>query len=297
VISKDPSNPVTDIPTSLPNLPPAQTTAQNFNQRLLDLLKAFLVWIISIACLLVIPLVLVIPYVIYLSVSEMNTTPDSMLKDKTFIFLSILGVIPAHVLTLFGAWALQTNFGKTPFLKSLGFSWPSSLPPWLWTLFCALAAFVMLGMGALVTSLIGGGKTDLDLLIESSYQARLVTAVLAVFTAPLVEEVIYRGLLYPAIQRILGMGVAVAIVTLMFSAVHFYQYRNNIGVIVVITVLSLTLTLVRAFTDRLLPSVVIHMVFNGVQAVILVLEPYFKTPEAIPPPAIPALIQLIPFWF
>ncbi len=293
MISKDPSNPVTGIPASFSNLPPTEIPTQSASQPLRDLLKAFLAWAISVVCLLLIPLVVVMPYLIYLTVSEMNTTADTLLKNKTFIFLSILGVIPAHLLTLLGAWALQTNLGKVPFLKSLGFSWPPSIRPWLGTAYCAAAALLLLGLGAFVTYFVGGGKTDLDLLVESSYQARLATVALAVFTAPFVEEVIYRGMLYPTIQRILGMGWAISIVTIMFAGVHVYQYRTNVGVIIVITVLSLALTLVRAFSDRLLPSVVIHLIFNGVQAVFLVLEPFFEKPEAIPPPAIPALIQLI----
>ena len=44
-----------------------------------------------------------------------------------------------------------------------------------------------------VTTIWGGSKTDLDLLIESSMYTRVATALVAVATAPLVEEVIYRA--------------------------------------------------------------------------------------------------------
>jgi membrane protease YdiL (CAAX protease family) len=124
------------------------------------------------------------------------------------------------------------------------------------------------------------------MLIESSFAARVVTAFLAVATAPLVEELIYRGMLYPAIARVLGSGVAIALVSLLFAAVHFLQYQNNLGVIGVITLVSVTLTTVRAYTRRLLPCFVIHLVFNGIQAVIFLLYPFLtKAPEPTPQPA------------
>jgi membrane protease YdiL (CAAX protease family) len=150
-------------------------------------------------------------------------------------------------------------------------------------------AALLLGVGVLVTNVLGGGKTDLDRLIESSYQARLATVFLAVVTAPLVEEVIYRGMLYPAIQRVVGMGWAIAIVSILFAGVHVYQYKNNIGVIVVITILSVTLTAIRAFTQKLLPSFVVHLIFNGLQSLYLILEPFIAKPDKVQPA--PALIQ------
>ena len=50
----------------------------------------------------------------------------------------------------------------------------------------------------------GGSKTELDLLIESSMYTRVATALVAVATAPLVEEVIYRGVIYPAVEKVTG---------------------------------------------------------------------------------------------
>ena len=196
-VANDPAIVGENFQTQQPVQDPNQTS-----QAWWTLFKAFLAWVLSVACLLIVPLVLVIPYLVYLSMSGSETSADILMKDKTFIFLSILGVIPAHVLTLFAAWALQTSWGKLPFFQSLRMSWPSSISPWLGVVLCGVGAVVLLAVGGLVTSILGGGKTDLDMLIESSFQARLATVALAVFTAPLVEEIIYRGMLYPAIQRV-----------------------------------------------------------------------------------------------
>ena len=253
-----------------------------------ELGKAIVAWVASVTLLLLIPLIIILPYFLYLIKNVGPPTAESLTQDKTFILLSIVGVIPAHALTLLVAWALVTRWGRKPFLQSLRFSWPPGVSPWQGLAICTVIAMVLLGIGVLITNFLGGGKTDLDRLIESSFKARLATAFLAVATAPLVEEIIYRGMLYPALQRVIGTAGAVAIVSTMFAGVHVLQYKNNIGVIAVITVLSISLTIVRALSDRLLPSVVIHLVFNGLQSLYLILQPFIEKPEKVEPA--PALI-------
>ena len=260
-------------------------------------LKAFLIWVASVASLLFIPLILVIPYIIYrMTAGPGQVVVTELENDKTFLFLSVLGVIPAHVVTFLICYAIITGWRKYPIGKTLGLSWPSSWGPIKGMVISVLIAAALFGGGALITWLFPGDKTQLDLLIESSNGARVVTAFLAIVTAPLVEEIVYRGILYPAISGVLGSAVAIGLVSLFFAAVHFLQYKNNLAVIGVITLVSITLTVVRAYTRRLLPCLVIHLVFNGIQAVIILLYPFLPKPEAAPQPTpgevLPFVIQL-----
>ena len=260
-------------------------------------LKALLIWVASVASLLFIPLILVIPYLIYRMTAAPGQVVVSQLEnDKTFLFLSVLGVIPAHVVTFLICYVIVTGWRNYPIGKTLGLSWPSSWGPIKGALICALIAAALFGGGALITWFFPGDKTQLDLLIESSNGARVATAFLAIVTAPLVEEIVYRGILYPAISGVLGSAVAIGLVSLFFAAVHFLQYKNNLAVIGVITLVSITLTAVRAYTRRLLPCLVIHLVFNGIQAIIILLYPFLPKPEAAPQPTpgelLPFVIQL-----
>ena len=134
-----------------------------------------------------------------------------------------------------------------------------------------------------------GEKTALDQLIESSFQARLATAFLAVATGPLVEELVYRGVLYPAFERVLGVGGAIALVSILFAGVHVAQYINNIAVIAVISLLSVVLTTTRAKTGSVLPGFLIHLVFNGVQSILIVLQPFLEKADQATPKAAPAV--------
>jgi membrane protease YdiL (CAAX protease family) len=292
---------ITNEPSPLPNDPVVTPEAQSEisapqptlrpgRDRWTDLIKAFGAWIGSIGFLLFVPLAFILPYFIYLAVSKRMPSGEAIAQDKTFLLLSIVAVIPAHLLTLLLAWVLVTNWRRRPFAQTLGLSWPPGISTWKAVSICFLVGILLLGVGVLITNLFGGGKTDLDRLIESSYQARIATAIVAILTAPIVEEIIYRGMLYSALEKVTGVAWAIAIVSILFAGVHVLQYKNNIGVILAITILSLTLTVVRAYTGKLLPPVLIHLVFNGLQSLYLILEPYISKPQNVQPA--PALIEL-----
>jgi membrane protease YdiL (CAAX protease family) len=245
-------------------------------------------WIVSIILLGIVPILTSVPYLVYRASKGATLAGETLVTDKNFLFFSVLGVIPAHLLTLGLAWLVVTRAGKYPFWKTLG--WEAGNFK-LWK--SIVIAVALLGLGLLITYFIGGKKTQLEELINSSYRTRVTTAFLAATTAPLVEEIIYRGILYSALQRVMGMVASVLIVSLLFAGIHVYQYSSNIGVILVITLLSFTLTIVRAYSGRLLPSYLIHLVFNGIQSVLLVVSPFFEKTQPVVPQPVPGLITTL----
>lgn len=283
MITKDPSQDVTPLshePAEVPEqavrdaLQPPPPAKEEWFLPWLEVIKAVMVWVLSVAMLLFTPVILAIPYFIYVWVQQGPPQPEALTSDKTLILLSLIGTIFAHLLTIGILWLFVTEGGKRPFAEALGFRWPRRIAPGAGIALCSVLALVLLGIGWGVTSIWGGQKTQLDLIVESSMAARFVTALAAVATAPLVEELIYRGVLYSAFERAMGVVVAVILVSLLFAGVHVFQYSNNIGVITVITLLSFTLTTVRAYTGSVIPPFIIHLVFNGIQSLILVLAPF-----------------------
>ena len=215
-----------------------------------NLLKAFLVWIASIILLVVVQLIFTVPYFIYLWVTTGPPQVEALATDKIVAFLSIVAVLPSHLLTLLVIWLMVTEGRKRPFWKTIDFGWPEFASP---------TAVMVVSVGLALALLALGGAT----------------AFVAVFTAPLVEELIYRGVLYSALERTLGKIIGVIVVSLLFAGVHVFQYMDNIAVIAVITLLSVTLTLARAYTGKVLPSFIIHLVFNGIQSMVIALWPFF----------------------
>jgi uncharacterized protein len=243
---------------------------------------AVLTWIGSVVLLFGMSAVSLLFILLYFSSRYGSLSPDQMrqllMTDKTAVLLQVIAVIPAHLLTLGLCWAVVTHFGKRPFWQTLGWRWNRGIGFWA---SCGLA-FTLLVFGGLLTKYYGGEPTDIDQIINNSTASRFVLAFLATATAPLVEELIYRGILYSALQRAIGVAWAVIAVTILFASVHVAQYYNNISVIAAIGVLSLTLTLVRAYTKSLLPCFVIHLVFNGLQSLYIILQPYITAPENMP---------------
>ena len=261
-------------------------------------LGALGLWLASIFVQFITPLFFIIPYALHRGLNP--GSPDFgraalelSVTDKTAIFLQILSIFPAHLLTLAMVWALVTRLGKRPLLESLG--WGSTRGRGYWE----GAGFVITGvvlflMAAPLTKFLGGDKTtQLEQIINSSVASRYAIAALAVFTAPFVEEFIYRGVLYAALQRAIGTNAAVVLVLGLFTLIHVPQYWPNLGVISAVALLSIVLTIVRAYSGRLLPCVVIHMSFNAVQALLLIFEPLFRHSPP-PQPVVPNAGMLIP---
>jgi uncharacterized protein len=236
-----------------------------------DVAKALGVWFTSVLLIIIIPTLYALPYLVYRIVELGPPSPQALQSDKMLLFLSVVGILPTHLLTLVLVWMVVTEGGRRPFWKSIGFDWPQSTGPVMATLLSVLLAILLFGLAWAVTMLYGQRKTDLDIIIESSIYTRIATAFVAVASAPLIEELVYRGILYRALEKAAGVGMAITIVSLLFSGVHVFQYRNNIAVIVVITLLSITLTVARAVSGKVLPSFIIHLVFNGIQSVLIVL--------------------------
>lgn len=241
----------------------------------LEVAKALAIWIMSIGLLLFVPVVFALPYIIYKVVQAGRFYPE-IVTDTGVLFVSIAGVFPAHLLTLFVTRNIVIEGRETSFWKAIRFHWPQNINPVIVTLLSIMLAIILLAIAWLVTTLYGGNKTDLDLLIESSMYTRVATAFIALATAPLIEEIIYRGVLYPAVEKAAGMGIAIAVVSLLFAGVHVLQYKNNVSVIVMITLLSIVLTVARAVTGTMLPSFIIHLVFNGIQSVVIVASPFIN---------------------
>lgn len=248
-------------------------------------LIAFLVWFASVAAIVVFPFFFIFPYAFAQDINLVNTQEFAkfVTADPTAILLQILSVLPAHMLTLLLAWLVVTNYRQYSFFKTLGWSFGS----FRWWHFPILLGLFFIFAGV-VASIFPEQENDLTKMLASSRAAVFAIALIATFSAPIVEEVVYRGIVYSAFQKRFNIAVAVIVTTLLFAGVHYPQYWGSWGTIILITVLSLILTFVRVRTDNLLPCVVLHFIFNGIQSVILILEPYLK--QAAHNEPVPALL-------
>jgi membrane protease YdiL (CAAX protease family) len=94
--------------------------------------------------------------------------------------------------------------------------------------------------------------------VTNTWANRIVLGVLALFLAPVVEELFFRGMLYPAIKQAGFPRLAVWGVSLLFALVHF-----NLVSFVPLFVLAILLTLLYEHTDNLLAPIAAHALFNA----------------------------------
>lgn len=240
-------------------------------------LSAIGVWIASVMFILILPGIFLLPYLASLDppISEADQIIEFAKTDATSILLQIVGIIPAHILTLVLAWLVVTRARKYRFREVLG--WQTGGTRW-WHYCIILGGFIV--TATVVGMYFPEQENDLIRMLRSSRSAVYVIAFLATFTAPVVEEVVYRGLLYSAFQRTFGVFAAFLLVTFLFALVHVPQYYPSYSTIFLLTLLSVILTLIRLKTHNLLPCIVLHTVFNGFQSVVLIFEPYISKPDA-----------------
>ncbi|HEV7643767.1 MAG TPA: type II CAAX endopeptidase family protein [Pyrinomonadaceae bacterium] len=248
---------------------------------------AFVSWLVSVFLLIFVGNIGVVIYAISQNVAREDL--EAFLMSPNVILIAIASVIPAHILTLIYCWVVVTKKGKYSLSKTLGFKWGK-----FHFGYALLTVVVFYAIFGTLAYFLGDEDHQLMKILRSSRAASLIVAFLATFTAPVVEETVYRGIIYSAFQRTFGIPLAIGLTSLLFAGVHFAQYSTSATAIIMICILSLGLTLIRARSGNLLPCIVTHMIFNGLQGIVLVLQPYLEDPATAPVP-VEALIRSFTF--
>ncbi len=121
----------------------------------------------------------------------------------------------------------------------------------------------------LITVLHLNVQTNDQLILQESKVAPLTTyATLfaAVVIAPFCEEVFFRGFVFPGLRRGMSVGWAILVSSLLFATAH-----ADPGSFPVLFVIGLALAFLRWRTRSLWPSILLHMLNNGIAALVIVL--------------------------
>lgn len=102
----------------------------------------------------------------------------------------------------------------------------------------------------------------------------ILMAFAAVIVAPICEEVVFRGYLYPAAKRYAGPWVAAVCTALMFSAAH-----GNMAALLPLFVFGLVLVALYEFTGSIWAPVAAHFLFNAATVAVQMLVRVYGLPE------------------
>lgn len=229
------------------------------------------VWFGSVAALILIPSIAVAILFIAQQASgqQMPVEKEALNKwimSPPILLTQISTTIFAHLITIGLCWAVATRFGKFSFKETMGWAWNAS------TIQKVIITVGIIGgtigiMQLLPRFIPDSQTTPFSEMLKSSQAVRYAVACLAVLTAPITEELVYRGLIYAPLKRALGIVGAVSISTLLFAVVHVPQYWGAWASLTGLLLLSLALTITRAKTKSIYPCVVIHTLFNFIGAI------------------------------
>jgi len=173
-----------------------------------------------------------------------------------------------------------------PFWRSLGWKKLTADPamgkgsPWMYFLSgCGLAIFVAVASSRVKEV----DHVPIQELFKSRNGAMLLMA-MAVFVAPLVEETVFRGYLYPLFaskfSRIaqnagvdplrairLGTFLGIAITGILFGLMHGAQLGWTWGLVALLTLVGIIFTFARAWTGTVLASFLLHLGYNSMIAI------------------------------
>jgi membrane protease YdiL (CAAX protease family) len=179
----------------------------------------------------------------------------------------LMQVIWYSILLLYLCLMVRMRF-RLPFWKTVGFreSRVGGLG--------RTASYLLLtGTGALVSMVVGilGGlvKPEGPIPMERLFQQRqsaIMILLAAVIVAPLVEELLFRGWLYPVVARTFGVTAGVVVTGALFGAIHGPQLGWHWQLVGLLVGVGVLFTYVRARTGSVVPAYFLHLGYNGLQA-------------------------------
>lgn len=90
----------------------------------------------------------------------------------------------------------------------------------------------------------------------------LVLAAFGILVAPLMEELFFRGFLYPALARWTGSIISIVITASAFTLLHGAQLGYSWAPLLLIFIVGVALTVTRVVTRSVATGVIVHMTYN-----------------------------------
>ncbi|MBZ5679937.1 MAG: CPBP family intramembrane metalloprotease [Acidobacteriia bacterium] len=150
------------------------------------------------------------------------------------------------------------------FWQAIRWNWPRSE----WKLL-SLGVLLLFGLGVLENFLPMPTDTPFEKLLARPRDAYLLS-IIAVSLGPLVEELFFRGFMYPVLERRIGVAWGIFLTALPFGLIHLPQYGWAWGAALVIFLVGVVCGAVRAATRSVAASFLVHVGYNGTQMLIAV---------------------------
>lgn len=156
---------------------------------------------------------------------------------------------------------------KVPFAEAFGIN-KSAFPQHISV---GIVVAILLMLSTTVVSFIFTtffGAVRKDPYSEVSGDKLKVLSMMAVFTAPIVEEIFFRGFMQSALVKNFGVFFGVAITAVIFAISHA-QYLDYGAILTAVTVIGFILGFAKQYTGSIVPGIIAHLINNFMAAVAL----------------------------
>jgi len=163
----------------------------------------------------------------------------------------------AYPLVLVFIFLMVRTRANQPFGKAIQWNWPGVLAP----AFVASGLILAIAVESLARYLPIPKSLPVDTYFKDATSAYMM-AIFGVTLAPLLEELFFRGLLYPVLRRAFGLVVSVFLTALAFAAIHGAQLGYAWAPVLSIFVVGIVFTVVRVRTNSVAVSFLMHCGYN-----------------------------------
>ena len=192
-----------------------------------------------------------------------------------------------YALLFFFLYATLTFFYRTPFWQSLGWRKLNrenrkapATPLLYFFLGCGLSVLVMI---VTATAKAPDHAPIQDLLKNRNMAFAFMG--MAVLVAPLVEETIFRGYLFPLFARWFGLVPGIVVTGILFGLMHGYQLGWAWALVATLVMVGIIFTIVRSRAESTLASFLMHLGYNSMIAFLGTLGLFYaKHAKVLPHP-------------
>src|ERR1700691_3280381 len=213
-------------------------------------------WDVLIIAALTLGTIFIAALVIVLAAVKFAHPHQSGIEVAQKPVLALLSELVAYAVVAGYMFLLVEGKYHTRFWQGIRWNWPG------------VAGLSLLGVGVLMLGFDMLGRflpmpktTPFDQFFEHPMDAYL-TAAFAITFGPLMEEIFFRGFLYPVVARRMGAFWGIILTALPFGLMHYAQYRSWAAVLIIILV-GVVLTAVRAVTKSVASSFLAHVGYNA----------------------------------
>ena len=186
-----------------------------------------------------------------------------ILEVMVYPLVTVLGQVLAYLLILAFMVSIVKRAPSRDFWQAIRWNWPKN-----WSTYLLTGVALSLALQGVAHYLPIPKQLPMDQFFRTPSEAWALS-LFGLTLAPLLEELFFRGFLYPVFARRLGVAIAVLTTAAGFSFIHAPQLGRAWGPVLVIFMVGLALTITRALTKSVAAGLIMHVAYNGTLSILL----------------------------